>query len=129
MQILGRNLGVNLNSHIPSLLVDVVESLALSTVLKKNGSTDDEKSIHPDHSEHGSEDVVEEDICEGCHWADAAAHEGRRGRRGADVIGNESGGGAVEVATTFELKRRKGFSQTLDANKGTIRAKTYRGLH
>lgn len=88
------------------LHIDVTEALAFFAVLEEHRQADDEKRVHADHSEDGSEDVVEKTVRKGGDWADAARLEGgSRGRR-ADLAGDKGGGGAVEVAAAFELKVR-----------------------
>lgn len=88
---------------IAGLLVDVTETLALLTVLEQHGEADDEQGVDSDHAKDGGEDVVEEAVGERGNGTDAATLQSGSGGGRAEVVGDEGGRGAVEVAAAFEL--------------------------
>lgn len=117
----GTQLGARLEGAVARLLVDVAEALALLAVLEDHGEADDEEGVDADEAEDGGEDVVEEDVGEGRHGADAAALQGGGGGRLADVIRDEGWRGAIEVATAIEL-----FMVSTGCSEGGLCRRTHR---
>lgn len=94
---------IYLDSCKPALLIDMSESLLLLAILEQASGRHDEDSVDTDHTEHGSEDIVKEDVGEGSDGGRAAAHESRGGRASARRVGDEGWGGAVKVAAADKL--------------------------
>ena len=81
----------------------MAEALPLLALLQQASCGHDEDGVDADHAEDGGEDVVDQDVGEGGDGGRTGAHERSGGGAGADVIGDEGGRGAVEVATALEL--------------------------
>lgn len=92
-----------LESTVACLLVDVAIALALLAVLEEHGGADDEEGVDADHTEHGGENVVDEDVGETRDRGGAALLECGGGRARALNIGDEGRRRAVEVSAALEL--------------------------
>ena len=94
-------------------LVNVTEPLPLLALLDQAGGGHDEDDVDADHAEDGREDVVDEDVGERGDRGGAGPHEGRCGRAGAHLVGDEGGRGAVKVAAALELFLRSVYTNSL----------------
>jgi hypothetical protein len=100
MRVGGR---AGLEASVAVLLVDVSESGALLAVLEEAGDGHDQGHVDTDHTENGSEDVVNKNVSERGQRSGAALEQRCRGRTRAGGIRDEGWGGAVKVATALEL--------------------------
>ena len=73
------------------LLIDVAETLPLLAILEQAGCSHDENSIDADYTEHGREDIVDEDIGKGRDGGCTASHKSSSCRARACRVRHESG--------------------------------------
>lgn len=82
----------------------MTEALPLLALLQQTSGRHDKDNVNTNHAEDRSKNVVDQDVGEGDDGGRTWAHERGGGWARADVVGDEGGGGAIEVAAAFELE-------------------------
>lgn len=87
----------------PGLGVDVAETLTLLPVLEQAGGSQDEYAVDTSHTEHGREDVVDENVRKASDRSCASCQQGGGGWGRTCGVGDEGGRCAVEITAAVEL--------------------------
>lgn len=81
----------------------MAESFTLLSVLEQAGGSHDQDDVDTDHAEHSREDVIYERVSERVQGRGAASHQSGGSGARAGLVGDESRGATVEIATAAEL--------------------------
>lgn len=81
----------------------MAEALSLLAVLQQTCGSHNHNSIDTNHAENSGEDVVDENVSEGCDGRRTPAHEGSSCRTRTHGIRLEKRRRAVEITTAVEL--------------------------